>query len=132
MANAFEDITVDNKSFSWRDLLGQDRWSAWTPVFTGLTVVGASAYVARFRIVGRACQFQVQLSAATSIASTAGTTYLVLPFTAKGLNGIAVMTNGTTNIAVGVCHMDATNSRCYLPTQLASGNTFHLCGSFEV
>ena len=130
--NPFDDITIDSKAFSYRDLTGQDKWTAWTPVFTSLTVIGATAYTARYRINGKQCSFQVQFSAATSIASTAGTTYLALPFTAKGLNGIAVMTNGTTNVAVGVCHIDVANSRCYLPTQLASGNVFHACGSFEI
>ena len=130
--NAFDELVVDVKSFAYQDLIGQDRWTSWTPVFTGLTVVGATTYSARYRIMGKSCQFQVQLSAATSIASTAGTTYLALPFSAKGLSGIAVMTNDTSNVAVGTCHLDVANSRCYLPTQLASANVFHLCGSFEV
>ena len=104
----------------------------WTPVFTGLTVVGATAYSARFRIVGKSCEFQVKLSAATSIASVAGTTYLALPIAAIGLSGIAVMTNQSSNIAIGSCHVDVTNSRAYLPTQTASADIFNICGSFEV
>lgn len=75
-------------------------------------------------------QFQVEFSAATSIASTAGTDYMNLPIAQAGLAGMAVMTNDTTNIAVGLCHIKS--SRCYLPTQGASGNTFHLCGWYEI
>lgn len=130
--NELDDVKLDDSSFSYFDLQGRDRWTAWTPVFTSLTVVGATTYLARFRIVGKQCFFQVTLLAATSIASTAGSTYLALPMTAKGLSGYAVMTNATTNVAVGVGHIDVTNSRMYLPAQLASGNTFHLAGSFEV
>ena len=130
--NPFDDKILSEQSFAYRDLLGQDRWMEWTPVFTGLTVVGATSYSGRFRIVGKFCEFQVKFSAATSIASVAGTTYLDLPIAAKGLTGISVMTNQTTNVSVGVCHIDVANSRCYLPTQTASANTFNLCGSMEI
>lgn len=123
---------VDEKSFAYRDLKSQDVWQSFTPVFGSLTVVGATSYTGRYRIVGRSVQFQVQFSAATSIASAAGTDYLTLPITAKGISGMAVMTNDTTNVAVGVCHLDVATSRCYLPAQVASGNTFKLCGWYEI
>lgn len=123
---------LDVGSFAFRDLTGQDKWEAFTPVFGSLTVVGATSYTGRYRKVGRSVEFQVSFSAATSIASVAGTDYLTLPIASKGLAGIATMTNATTNVAVGVCHIDTTNSRCYLPAQVASGNTFTLCGSFEI
>ena len=123
---------VDEKSFAYRDLKSQDVWQSFTPVFGSLTVVGATSYTGRYRIVGRSVQFQVQFSAATSIASAAGTDYLTLPITAKGLSGMAVMTNDTTNVSVGVCHLDVATSRCYLPSQVASGNTFKLCGWYEI
>jgi hypothetical protein len=122
----------DTKSFAYRDLHGIDRWEEFTPVFGSLTVVGDTSYSGRYRIVGRSLQFQVQFSAATSIASTAGTDYFTLPAAAKGLAGMAVMLNKTTNIAVGVCVIDVANSRCYLPTQGASGNVFLLAGHYEI
>lgn len=127
-----QDWFFDDKSFAWRDLVGQDKWLDWTPVFGSLTVVGATSYSGRYRVIGKSLQFQVKFSAATSIASTAGTDYLNLPIPANGYTGIAVMTNDTTNIAVGLCHLDVSTSRCYLPTQAASGNTFNLCGSYEI
>ena len=130
--NFFDGIQIDTKSFAWRDLLSQDLWQSFTPVFGSLTVVGATTYTGRYRVMGNQLQFQVSFSAATSIASVAGTDYLTLPVTAKGLAGLCVMSNDTTNIAVGTCHIDVTNSRCYLPTQTASGNTFLLCGSYEI
>ena len=130
--NAFDDLQIDPASFAYDNLLGQDVWQSFTPVFGSLTVIGATSYSGRLRFVGRKCEFQVQFSAATSIASTAGTDYLTLPVTAKGYSGVATMTNDTTNIAVGVGHVDVATSRCYLPTQLASGNTFTLFGEYEV
>lgn len=124
--------TVDAESFAWMNLLGVDRWLDFTPVFGALTVVGATSYTGRLRVVGRQCQFQVKFSAATSIASTAGTDYLTAPIAMKGIAGHAAMTNDTTNIAVGNCHVDTATSRIYLPTQAASGNIFTLAGWFEI
>lgn len=130
---ALDNVTINEKGFAFRDLIDADRWESFSPVFGSLTVVGAKSYTGRQRIVGRQCQFQVQFSAATSIASTAGTDYLNLPtLPAKGLAGMATMTNDTTNIAVGTCHIDVATGRAYLPTQSASGNTFTICGSYEI
>lgn len=130
--NVFDDAQIAQQGFAYRDLLGIDRWESFTPVFGSLTVIGATAYSGRYRIVGQQFQFQVQFSAATSIASVAGTDYLTLPRAAKGLAGIAAMTNDTTNVAVGFCHIDVATSRCYLPAQAASGNVFNICGSYEI
>ena len=130
--NELDDIRLEPESFSFRDIQGRDKWETFTPVFGSLTVVGATSYSGRYRFVGRKCEFQVQFSAATSIASTAGTDYLTLPFTAVGLTGMATMQNLTTKVAVGNCVIDVANSKCFLPTQLASGNTFLLFGEFEV
>jgi hypothetical protein len=132
MASELDDMKLDDTGFAYRDIRGQDRWTLWTPVFTSLTVVGATAYSARYRTLGKMCQFQAKISAATSIASVAGTTYVALPLSAMGLSGMSVMTNATTNVAVGLGHIDVTNSRMYLPAQLASGNIFHLFGQYEV
>jgi hypothetical protein len=129
--NFFDNVTIDFSGFSWRDIRGQDKWTEWTPVFGSLTVVGATTYTGRNRKVGKQCFFQVKALAATSIASVAGTDYLNLPFTAVGLGGMATMTNDTTNVAVGVCHLDVATSRCYLPAQAASGDTFTINGWFE-
>ncbi len=129
--NDFDDLAIDRKAFSYLDLIGQDRWFSFSPVFGSLTVVGAPAYTGRWRRVGMKVEFQVKFSAGTSIASAAGTDYLNLPSPANGLTGIAVMTNDTSNVAVGVCHIDVATSRCYLPAQVASANVFNLCGSYE-
>lgn len=125
-------VDLDESSFASRDIRGADKWTEFPPVFGSLTVVGATTYTGRYRVVGKSLEFQVSFKAATSIASVAGTDYLTLPRAAKGISGIAVMTNDTTNVAVGLCHIDVSTSRCYLPAQAASGNTFNLRGSYEV
>ena len=124
----------NKQGFAWRDLHGEDRWEAFTPTFTSLTVVGATSYFGRVRIVGRQAFFQIKFSAATSIASTAGTTYVALPITAKSqsLTGIAIMANRTSHLPIGSCEIDTDTSRCYIPTQLASGNVFTIAGWYEV
>jgi hypothetical protein len=127
-----DDLRIDEKSFAWKDIQAQDAWTVFTPSFTSLTLVGAATYTGRFHVIGKQCFFQVTLLAVTSIASTAGTTYMSLPITARGISGDASMGNLTTNVSVGTCVIDATNGRCYLPSQVASGNTFSLAGWWEV
>jgi len=111
-------------------LVGMDRWVPWTPAYsfataTSLTVSG------RYKLIGRQCFFQVK-STGTSLATTAGTSYIDLPISAKGFCGSGTMSNDTTNVAVGVGHIDVTNSRFYPPTQAASGNDFMFAGWYEV
>lgn len=126
------DVIIDQKTFSYRDLQGRDIWQSFTPIFGSLTVVGATSYLGRYRIVGKQLQGQVVFSAATSIASSAGTDYLTLPIDSQGYTGFGIMSNDTTNVSVGLCHLDVTNSRLYLPSQSASGNTFNLYFEYEV
>jgi hypothetical protein len=121
---------LDETSFAYRDITGQDLWTQFTPTFTSLTVVGSPSYFGRLRVDGKLLRFQVQFSAGTSIASTAGSTYLDLPIGRLGLAGMGVMTNATTNIAVGVCHIGTAG--CYLPTQSASANVFNIAGWYEI
>lgn len=126
-------LPYDNESgFAARDLRGVDRWETFTVTAT-VTLVGTLTAVGRYRVVGRSCQFQVSLIAATSIATTAGTSFIVLPIAAvTGIAGMAVMTNDTSNIAVGIAHIDVATSRCYLPSQGASGDLFNVAGWYEI
>jgi hypothetical protein len=121
---------ISASSFSYRDIQGQDKWSAWTPVYS-FTTATALTVTGRFKVVGRQCFFQVK-STGTSLATTAGTDYIALPLTAVGFGGMGVMSNDTANTAVGVGHIDVTNSRFYPPSQGASGNDFIFAGWFEV
>ena len=128
--NDLDDLALSKKSFSWRDLLDQDKWETWTVTYsfataTSLTVSG------RFRVVGRQCFFQVK-STGTSLATTAGTSYINLPIATAGYGGEVIMFNATTNIAVGSGGIDVANSRAHIPTQGASANDFVFTGWFEV
>lgn len=131
--NVFDDVQVNEAGFANRDLRGIDRWDPYT-VTASLTLVGTPTYVGRYRFVGKQCFFQDSIVSSTSIASTAGTHYITLPTAAKGLGGQATMTNATTKIAVGDCHIDTsvTPARAYLPTQAASGSTFIVAGWYEI
>ena len=130
--NAFDDIAIAPQSFAYRDLLGRDKWEAWTPTRTLWTDVGTPTISARYRVVGRQCFIQIYVDPTTSIATTAGSSYTDLPIAAKGLAGAGSMVNMTTNVAVGSCVVDVTNSRLYVPTLIASGNNFAIAAWYEV
>lgn len=128
--NFFNDLDIDEKSFALRDLLDLDRWDSFT-VSTNVSTVGTPLFVGRYRLVGRECQFQAQLSAGTSIATTTGVHYFQLPTTARGLAGEAVMTNTSTN-AGSACGLNVSTSRCYLPTQTPTAGVLAVAGRYEV
>lgn len=104
---------------------------AFTPSFTGITNVGSPTYTGRFVLLRPICFFQASIVPSTTTATIAGTTYMNLPLTATGINGDGSMENLTTLIAIGMCAFDITNSRCYLPSQGATGNTLEIGGWFE-
>lgn len=128
--NIFDDKQVAEESFSFLDLLGQDKWTAWTVVYsfataTSLTVVG------RFKLVGRQCFWQVK-SSGTSLATIAGTSTITMPVAPAGYGGSGQMSNITSNIAVGTGPVAVADGKFYPPTQGASGNTFLFSGNYEV
>lgn len=119
------------ESFSWRDIMGQDRWENFTPTRSGWTDVGDPVVSGRYRIIGRKCEFQIRVVPSTTVATTAGTSYVLLPVPAKGIAGDGSMANITTLIAIGVCVIDIANSRVYVPSQVATGNTLTIAGWYE-
>ena len=123
--------SVKQESFSYLDLIGQDRWIAFTPIRSGWTDVGVPVVTARFRVVGRQCFFQIEVVPSTSVATVAGTSYVELPITALGLSGDGSMVNATTLVAIGNCAFDIANSRVYVPAQIATGNTLLIGGWYE-
>lgn len=130
--NAFDNIEIDTDSFAWRDLIDQDVWVSFTPVFGSLTVIGATSYTGRMRFVGRQGYFQVKFSAATSVASVDGTTYLQLPFTAIGLAAQCQLVNLTSKVEVAGARVIVSESKLYLPTIVATSNVFAIAGWSEV
>jgi len=129
--NLLDDIEIARESFAYADLLGLDRWDEFT-VSTNVTSVGALTAQGRYRLVGRSCQFQASLAATTSVASAEGSSFIKLPITAAGLAGIAAMINDTSSVSVGLCSIQVSTSRCYLPTQAATGNTLKVYGTYEI
>lgn len=140
-------MLINQQGFAWRDLLGQDRWQYRTEADVGYTTqftttnVGTPTYKMRWRVVGKQCFFQATIDSGTTIATTAGISYMVLPIVSRdisgnvlpvGLTGMGTMTNGVTNIAIGVCHINVTLGRCYLPTQAAIADELHIAGWYEV
>lgn len=132
---------------AWRDLINADKYQVQTQAgvafaseFPGMVTVGTPTYTLRWRDVGKACQFEMEFQSTVSIASVAGTDYFKLPLAAAnptsaqpyGKGGIGAMVNRTTNVAVGLCVLDLTNSRCYLPAQAASGALFQVSGWYPI
>jgi hypothetical protein len=132
--NELDEKPLNRNSFSFKDIQGQDKWEPW-PNNGSVTVSFATAtsltITGRFKVVGRQCFFQVK-STGTSLATTAGTSFIALPITAAGFGGMGQMSNDTTNISVGSGHIDVSNSRFYPPTQSASGNDFIFSGWYEI
>lgn len=130
-----EDERIPNvvrDSFAFANLIGQDQWKTWTPVATGMTEVGVATYSGRFHLVGAQCFFQVKIVAATSTASTQGTTFLSLPLSAKGFGGDGYAYNSTSLTLLGGCAFDIANNRFTPPTWAATGNEIVITGWFEV
>ena len=131
--NSFDDLIVDEASFAYRNLVGVDRWETNWTVSSSVSTAGTLTASGRYRIQGRQCEFQAQLQGSTSIATTSGTHYLALPISpAKGLGGIAAMVNTSTNVAVGVCSINVSTSRCYLPSLGASAAPHVVAGWYEI
>lgn len=128
--NGLDDLLLDQGSFSFEDIQGKDAWNTWSVSYsfataTSLTVSG------RYKVVGKICFWQVK-SSGTSIATTAGTSYITLPITAQGFGGVGQMFNDTANTGVSGGGISVSDSRYYPPTQAASGDTFTFSGWHEI
>lgn len=119
-------------TFVAREGNGRDAWETWSPNRGGWTDVGSPTVAGRWQQRGRLVLAQVRVTPETTCATTAGTSYVALPIAATGFGGCFVMVNATTNVAVGVCVVDVANSRIYVPTQSATGNTLVITGWYEV
>jgi hypothetical protein len=113
---------------------GDGIWRTWTPTRTGWTDVGTPTSTGRYCQIRNVCYFQAKVVPGTTTATTAGTSYISLPLTAnpQAFTGDGSMENLTTFVAIGMCVFDMPNSRCYVPTQAATGNTLDIAGWFEV
>ena len=108
-------------------------WIAWTPIRTGWTDVGGPTVTARYCQFGNVVFFQIKVVPGTTVATTAGTSYVSLPVAAgaSGIGGDGSMVNTTALLAIGAVAFDVANSRCYVPTQAATTATLEIAGWFE-
>lgn len=108
--------------------------TSWTPTRTGWTDVGAPTVTARYSQLLNIVHFQIKVVPSTTVATVAGTSYTDLPIVANsaGIAGDGSMMNLTSLVGVGNCVIDVANSRCYVPTQGATGNTLTIGGWYEV
>ena len=114
------------------DVISRTAWTPFTATRTGWTDVGAPTVTARYSQIRNVCYFQVQVVPGVTVATVAGTSYINLPLTAFGFTGDGSMMDLTTLVGIGNCVIDATNSRVYVPAQVATADTLTVGGWFEV
>lgn len=107
-------------------------WASFTTTRTGWTDVLAPTVTARYCQVRNVCHFSIKVVPGTTVATTAGTSYCSLPLTAAGIGGDGSMVDTTTLLSIGSCVIDVANSRVYVPTQVATGDTITINGWYEV
>lgn len=130
--NQLDGFELFTQGFAFRDIIGQDRWTKFTPIRTGWTDVGAPTIAATWRDVGAQCFLQMRVAPGTTVATTAGTSYIDLPRPAAGISGEGSMQDFTTKLWIGGCMVDVTTSRLYVPTWAASGDTILLWASWQI
>lgn len=109
-----------------------DAWAAFTTTRTGWTDVGSPTVTSRYAVAGHICFFQIKVVPGTTVATVAGTSYCSLPVTAAGLAGDASMTDLTALTSVGNCIISVSNSRVYVPAQVATADSLLIAGWYEV
>lgn len=109
-----------------------DAWTAFTTTRTGWTDVGSPTVTSRYSLAGHVCFFQIKVVPATTVATVGATSYCSLPITAAGLGGDGSMTDRTSLLSIGNCVIDVTNSRVYVPSQVATSDTLLIAGWHEV
>ena len=116
--------------------LGQVTVGTWFPTYTNLTVVlgtGSVGKAGSYTKVNNVVFYTIRISCTgtATTASTAGSTYFDLPVV-PGYDDTVSVSNGTTNIGLGIGHLDSTNKRCYPCSWTATGNYIVISGKYEV
>jgi hypothetical protein len=111
------------------ELLADYEEGTWTPNLTNMTVVGSPSVAGTYTKIGRFVYFECRVSS-TSIASTAGTSYISgLPFTAGQVSSFIAI-NASSSVALGSGQVNGTI--LYTPTFSPLGATISCSGSYEV
>lgn len=115
-------------------LLNWYEEGTFTPTFTNLTVVngsGGATYTGTYTRVGRLVYFTVRIAITGSCttASTNGSTYVSLPFTAAPSAGsVGVADGNAANLSNGLI----SGAVCYMPTWSARNVEIYIGGTFSV
>lgn len=124
--------TITNNYFSHQlNPFGYPHWFSFTPTYTSLTVVGASAHTGKYCINGRMVTIQFVTAAATSVASTADTTYMNLPFTPASQGLFITLNNSTYATSYGNGVFTNGLTRAYMPAISATAGVTSF-GSFQI
>ena len=109
------------------------RWTTWIPTRTSWTDVGSPTVTARYCQIAGVVLFQIKVVPGTTVATVAGTSYTSLPVSAGGsaISGEVSMVNLTSLLSIGLGVIDVANSRAYVPSQTATGNTLAIMGVYE-
>ena len=111
------------------ELLSDYEEGTWTPSLTNMTVVGSPDVAGTYTKIGRLVYFECRV-AATSIASTAGTSSISgLPFTAGQVSSFIAI-NASSSVAIGSGQVNGID--LYTPTFGPLGVTISCSGSYEV
>lgn len=92
----------------------------WTPVPTGLTVVGTPTYVGTYQQIGRLVIFSIRATSTTSTANTGGASF-DLPIAAAVL-GVCGAVSNNTGLGLGQGTGAIAVTRCYPPTWAADSD----------
>ena len=110
-------------------LLNWYEQGTWTPNLTNMTVVGSPAVAGTYTRIGRLVYIECRVSS-TSIASTAGTSYISgLPFAAVQVSSFIAI-NASSSVALGSGQVNVTI--LYTPSFSATAATISCSGSYEV
>jgi hypothetical protein len=125
----FTGPTTSEKTFTLPNASGTIPTAAgnsWTPVPTGLTVVGTPTYEGRYYDVGKIRFITMKISSDTTTASTAGTTYFEgLPVADTVSPSTCAASDTDTNASYGVGRVIDTgggNMRVMVPTWAATAS----------
>jgi hypothetical protein len=102
----------------------------WTPALNGYTVVGATTLSGAYTLIGNMVFWSFTISAATSLASTAGTSYVSGFSFAPAVGGaFSINNNAAEGFVSGLCNGTPI---MLTPTWAASAWTFYGSGQFRL
>lgn len=107
-----------------------DAGTSWTPTFQNLTTTGTPTIRGKyFKLSKYLTYFSVNITPATDVSATAGTTYIDnFPLT---INNDGVVFAVTGNLGDGPGHVVASNNRIYIPSLSAVTVPITLVGLME-